>query len=532
MKDVERREYGDFQTPDELTDLICSFLSEHETQPFSIIEPTFGKGSFILSSLNYFDSVKKIVGVEIYEEYIWETKFKILAYFLDNAEKKKPEIILYQGDIFKFDLKVVFRKIAEPVLVLGNPPWVTNSELSTLNSENLPLKRNLKKLNGLEAITGKGNFDIGEYISLLMLENFSQLKGKMAFLIKNAVIKNLVHDLQKFGYTISDIGSYHINAKQFFNAAVDASLFTCNLGNKGEKIICEYFEGINTEKKINEFGWLDGKFISDIRAYKKNSKYDGISPFEWRQGVKHDSSKVFELIRKEGYFENGLGEKVDIEGELVYGLLKSSDLKDKIIDKTRKFVIITQHTIGESTHYIQDKYPRLYEYLMSHKKIIDNRKSSIYKNKPPFSIFGIGEYSFKPYKIAISGLYKKPFFALLLPDNNKPIMLDDTCYFLGFDDLETALFTWCILTDEVTFELLNSIAFLEAKRPYTKEILMRIAINKIAQDETFDEITEKINSLNFERGQELSYSSWEQYLSLFKKNEKKNDQLFLFESSG
>jgi len=38
-----------------------------------------------------------------------------------------------------------------------NPPWVTNSQLSALNSNNLPAKSNFKQAKGIDAITGKQN---------------------------------------------------------------------------------------------------------------------------------------------------------------------------------------------------------------------------------------------------------------------------------------------------------------------------------------------------------------------------------------
>ena len=46
----DRREYGDFQTPNELTDQVCSFLVKNQIIPQVVIEPTFGKGSFIFSA--------------------------------------------------------------------------------------------------------------------------------------------------------------------------------------------------------------------------------------------------------------------------------------------------------------------------------------------------------------------------------------------------------------------------------------------------------------------------------------------------
>ena len=163
-----------------------------------------------------------------------------------------------------------------------------------------------------------------------------------------------------------------------------------------------------------------------------------------------------------------------------------------------------------------------YEYLLN------NRKSSIYKNKPKFSIFGIGDYSFKRYKIAISGLYKIPRFSLIFPEKDKCLMLDDTCYFLSFDNIDIALFTWCILTDKHVFDLLKSISFLDAKRPYTKEILMRISIDKLANEKSFDEIHEKIINLKIDISTNLNYDSWEKYLTSFEKFKTLNMQTSLF----
>ena len=62
--------------------------------------------------------------------------------------------------------------------------------------------------------------------------------------------------------------------------------------------------------------------------------------------------------------------------------------------------------------------------------MLDGRGSSIYRSCPPFSIFGIGEYSFAPWKVAISGFYKRLSFVAVAPLDGKPAMLDDTCYFL------------------------------------------------------------------------------------------------------
>jgi hypothetical protein len=187
-----------------------------------------------------------------------------------------------------------------------------------------------------------------------------------------------------------------------------------------------------------------------------------------------------ELECSNGVFMNGKNDILDLEDYYIFPLLKSSDLNKKFINSTRKFVILTQKFVGQETKTIKIKAPNTYKYLTENIDKFRARKSSIYKNKPDFSIFGIGDYTFKPYKVAISGLYKKYYFSFIFPSGNKPIVLDDTCYFLGFDDQNTAVFTQFLLNCEENIEFLKSITFLDSKRTFTKDVLQRIDIFQLS----------------------------------------------------
>jgi hypothetical protein len=49
-----------------------------------------------------------------------------------------------------------------------------------------------------------------------------------------------------------------------------------------------------------------------------------------------------ELERINGGFRNAIGEEFELEEDLVFGILKSSDLKSDSIDTPRKYTIVTQ----------------------------------------------------------------------------------------------------------------------------------------------------------------------------------------------
>jgi archaellin len=385
--------------------------------------------------------------------------------------------------------------------------------LSVLKSKNVPQKTNFKNHTGIDAITGKGNFDIGEYITLLLLDTFSEQNGYLAFLVKNTVIRNIVNEQIKSKRQIGKFKKYIINAKEEFNVSVDASLLICKLNILPEILCTEY--NFYTKKQKNKFGWINNKFVANVTNYETTKNIDGKSPFVWRQGVKHDTSKVMELERKNEHFINKRNDEFELEDELVYGILKSSDLKGNTINKTRKFTIITQKKIGQETSYIKHKYPKTYRYLSQNIKFFTQRKSSIYKGKPQFSIFGIGDYSFKPYKVAISGMYKDTKFSLVTPNENKAIMLDDTCYFIGFEHIEYAIITQFLLNKQTTQDFIKSISFDDSKRKITKELLMRIDLYNIAITLNYQEIEELKKS--------ISSKTWQSYLIRIKHKEKPKD---------
>jgi len=511
-EEPDRAEYGDFQTNKDLADKIAKHLSKRSISPEIIIEPTCGKGNFIIASLKNFKAVKKVFGIEIYKPYVWETKFSILDFFLSNPDIHKPEITITHCSVFDFDFKNISKQFPnEKLLIIGNPPWVTNSKLGSLNSSNLPQKSNFKNQNGLDAMTGKGNFDIAEYITLMLLDSFQSHNGYLALLVKNSVIKNIVFDQKNKKYRVGEVEKYCIESKKEFNVSVEAAMLYCQL-NLTPSYECNEFDFYTLKKKIS-FGWLYSKFVSNIPDYNETKEIDGVCPFEWRQGIKHDCASIMELERANGHFVNNQSDEVKVEEDLVYGFLKSSDLKNTVIKNTRKYTIVTQTKVGQETSYIQHLYPETYSYLKKNISKFQARKSSIYNGKPSFSIFGIGDYSFKPFKVAISGLYKTYHFTLVLPQNNKPVMLDDTCYFIGFDRIEYAVYSIILLNSKATEAFLKSITFFDAKRVFTKDLLMRIDLLNLAMIISGKEIEEQIVFLNEKYCLDVNLSQWDSFIN-------------------
>jgi len=372
-KTAHKTEFGDWQTPADLAKRICSLVAKR-IKPRLVFEPNCGKGAFLRACIETFPDTPRFIGLEINADYVRTSQ----AINHDVLE-------VVHSNFFDLDWTNYLEYASVPVLVIGNPPWVTNAELMRLKSENFP----------------------------------------------SAVYSSLDSTASKY-----------------------------TLGMRNRRLVS------NTEI-IDRYAGLVA---------------NGRSNFVWRSGIKHDCSKIMELrIQHDGKIINGFGQTVDIEDELLFPMLKSSDLANGKIESIRRMMLVPQQYIGSDTSYIASLCPKTWRYLQEHADRFGKRGSSIYRNQPQFSIFGVGEYSFKPWKVAISGLYKMLNFRVIGPYHEKPVVFDDTCYFLACKSKDEATLIKELMQSQVCSEILNACIFWDSKRPITRDVLSVINIPAIAR---------------------------------------------------
>jgi hypothetical protein len=262
-----------------------------------------------------------------------------------------------------------------------------------------------------------------------------------------------------------------IDAKKSFNAAVDACLLVMNLDEgksctNHEYIVYETME----EAHGHRVGYRNGITVADLDAYDESAFLVGESPQKWRSGIKHDAAQVMELTRSEFGLKNGLGQLVDIEETYIYPLLKGSDIGSEK-EWRKRYILVTQHFVGERTDSIRELAPKTWNYLVKNKEALNGRASSIYQKNPLFAIFGVGDYAFRPWRIAICSLYKKLKFRIVGPIEGRPVMFDDTVYYLSFDSQSEAEITLEQLNSTSSINLLSSLIFWDEKRPIKTSLL-------------------------------------------------------------
>jgi hypothetical protein len=465
---------GDWQTPSALADAVLARVASTISRaraPRTVVEPTCGKGAFLVAAARRFPRAR-LLGFDISAEYTE----------LANAAIGGARVT--KADFFGVDWKRVVAEVDGPLLVTGNPPWVTSAKLGAIGSGNLPAKRNARGLEGLDAITGKSNFDVSEWMIVRLLEALEHSDATLAMLCKSAVARRVIETVAERELEVAPVGLWRIDASAHFDASVSAVLFVAQTQRRARRVpratAWPVYGELDAASPEASLGVVDGVLVADAQRYARTRHLTGDSDPEWRSGVKHDCARVMELERGEdgaGWL-NGLGERVAIEDDLVHPLLKSSDVANDRAVPSRA-MIVPQRALGEDTKELRTKAPRAWKYLSRHRALLDARKSSIYERQPRFAIFGIGPYSFAPWKVAVSGLYKRSTFTVVGPHEGRPVVLDDTCYFLAFDTEARARRAARALRSGAAREFLEARIFWDAKRPITKAILQTLDLRAL-----------------------------------------------------
>jgi hypothetical protein len=471
---------GDFQTPPALVAAVLERLGPVGARWPRVLEPTCGRGHFLAGLLALDPPPREILGVEIQAGHLEAAR--IVA----RGAPASVRVGLTEASLFAIDLGRALGWEGEgPLLVVGNPPWVTNAALGVLESGNRPPRTNFKRARGLDAKTGASNFDIAEAVWVKLLAELADQEPTIALLCKHSVARNVLEHLARTGIAVARASVVRVDARAWFGASVEACLLCITLGPRADASSLALaripvFHALDARQPRSMMGFVRGRLVDDLDAYSPFACADGTCPLVWRQGLKHDAADAMELsIDPAGQLWNKRGEPADIEPGHVFPLLKGTDLSRPAPIVAGRAVIVTQRSIGDDTARLREQAPRLWSYLQARREAFARRKSSIYRGRPEFAMFGVGPYCFAPYKVAVSGLHPSPRFHAVGPTRigdaaPRPVMLDDTGYFLACHWPEQAALAAALLNGPEAIGLLGALAPAGAKRPVTKGLLQRI----------------------------------------------------------
>jgi hypothetical protein len=467
-------EFGDFQTPIELAADVCALIAGRGFKPGSVLEPSCGQGAFLRASIEQFPSAGQFLGIEVNASYLADAKQAV------NGLSRSANVSVRCGDFFNVDWNAEVGKLPEPILILGNPPWVTNSTLGRYDSLNVPTKSNAERLSGIDALTGKSNFDISEWMLRRNLQSLSGRAGMLAVLCKTAVARKVLLFCWNNDIRLRSSEIRRVDAKKHFDASVDACLLIIETDSCSDSRECADYASLTAREPLRTIGIRDKLLVADVGSYDRWLHLKTSPSKGWRSGIKHDCSRVFELRSRSGRYENGFGDIVELESEVVFPLLKSSDVAaDR---QPRRWILIPHSSMTDSPEKLRTQAPKAWQYLVAHDGHLSARRSSIYRNRSPYSIFGVGDYSFSHWKAAISGMYKKLDFVPISPIDNRPVLLDDTTYQFACESREDRDLLVGMINSEIATEFLSARVFWDSKRPITAALLNSLDLGLLAKE--------------------------------------------------
>lgn len=378
-------------------------------------------------------------------------------HFLE-ARRNLPLATLREANFFELDLERHFPLQGKP-LILANPPWVMADEIARGSFQNRPaLYQATTAPPGLERILGSANFDIAEAVFFRCYAAYQHLEPVFAFLLKQTTARRILRYLWRHQLPGSRFQAIPINAKSIFKAQVEACVLM--------------FEAVGHEHYAEAAGkkvaMVHGQMVEDYEAFLQYHHLLGPKRTLWRSGVKHDAKTVFvpsalPNIEEDRVFPHLSGR------QLFHGLAPSS-------------IILSQLRLGEPPTTLKS-LPKTWDYFMEHLAVLQKRKSRVFRGSHPFPIFGVGDYTFKPWKVAVASLYSKFRPKLVGPVDGKPVIFDDTIYFVAFDEEgEAKRFLSQAQRPEVA-ALLASLVPCGSKRSFTAQVLNRVQLEALGEAE-------------------------------------------------
>lgn len=381
----ERLQEGIFFTrPGLVEEIVCHF---DYTDIKHVLDSAAGSGNFLIPLAKANPQIE-FYGIERNPAIYKETLGKV---------KNIGNIHYFQGDCLLEEFP-----IPPCDLYLGNPPFVNHSDLLPEYREQIqPLwYRYLDIPRDFSLLLGKSRADIAQLIFQVTVERYLKPQGQIGVVLPDSLLwgKSAAMGFQKSrGFSILKL--VEIPEDNAFEGTRRSSFYV--IGRKGEKtsypIYYQNREGEEGRVELRQGHW------------QLSQKEQKTWPDEWfgfyraRQGINTlGANRVF-------FFQ----EKPDLEEELIFPLLTSSDINPWEASPKKWCLLPYRKGRLIPAEILEKKYPRAWKYLHSCRDFLRARKSR-FAQKNWYGLFGIGPYTFAPYRVTWRALGAKKMQAAVV----------------------------------------------------------------------------------------------------------------------
>jgi methylase of polypeptide subunit release factors len=475
-----RHALGEYYTPDWLAESVIrqTLGTEGLGDPQRrVLDPACGSGTFLVKLIAFIREraarekwsarevlpliLRNVVGIDINPLAVMAARANYLFAVSDLRDQydDDPEIPVYHADSI-----LAPECVAAPFdFVVGNPPWVNWERLpGTYRRATSPLWERYglfpKVEQGMRTILGGAKYDLSMLMTYVALDRYLASRGRLGFVLTQSAFKTgagrgfrrfVLPDGTPFApLVVEDL----VELDLFSGAAARAAVAVFEKGQRVEypvlyRVWKKHSPAVVTRalaQPVNErditSSWISASetVLDVLRLMAGPSAYVG------RKGVTASAQGVFWFEVLETQTENtvrvtnvtGTGKisvapvRTVIEDALLYPLLRGRDVS-RWRAEPRLHILLT-HEPGHRLRAIPEnemsaRFPQAWRHLEAHRDLL--RKTGIvrrfFKSTDPFySMFNIGDYTFRPNKVLIREIAGELTAAVVGPTRGRPIIPD------------------------------------------------------------------------------------------------------------
>lgn len=553
-----RHDLGEYFTPGWLARATIE-MSGYQGEADSVLfDPGCGSGAFLLAVAEMKcqatgqatptlldDVLHNVIGCDINPLSVLSARLNLLWWLAEHFEMPLFECdlpIVHYDTVFATPLGNTPSDALPKYLpkgcdyLVGNPPWINWNALpqtyrQKLERELLP-HYILFDFQGQEAQLGHSNDDYLVTFSLVTMDRYLRSGGLCSFIVKQPLLTNVSgktfrrFTIRRLRETIPLHVHKVADLRQVnpFGIANETAIIVLQ---KGERTVypVPYEIWTRSHHQIEvEMAQAQPVSESDTTSpwvvltpeLAQTRFMEGYCPYEIRHGLKHDVADVL-MVQIVEQSDGKLviapagrpSERYEIEPDALFPFVQPRHLTAWTV-KGHTYAIIPQRKAGENNEReLRQTLPLTYTYLKRFEPLFAARRSRIFSGTPFYGLFGLGDYTWAPYKVCWCGLGFQPEFAVAEPIadvfiGTKSVVPDGTVYFIPTSDRTEAHFLCAILNAEIVRAFLSARSS-KSKRGLPKKLMQRLRLPVFRRE---DERHLRLAEVSITLHQETDRQTW------------------------
>jgi len=522
-----RHDLGEFFTPDWLADKTIALGGFNGEMDKIVFDPGCGSGSFLLAA-----AAKKleqqapapvvlnsIIGCDLNPLSVLSARLNFLLLLSKHFQLPLPEVelpIFHYDSVFQTPLGNTAPASLQKCLVngcdylIGNPPWISWNCLPPVYRKRLEnellTQYVLFDFHGQAARLGHSNDDYLSTFTLVTIDRYLKQNGICSFIIKQPLLTNVAgKTFRRFEIRRSN---GEIMPLRVLKAADLRALDPFGIGNETAILVLEkgalttypvaydiwsqpngHIETKAERAQPSELAEASSAWIVISNEWRSTKFMEGLNPYEIRHGLKHDAAEVLIVRCIEKKHDRLRIQRMaadettyEIEADWIYPFLQPRHLKKWGRDGNFYFLMPQRKAGEDNEKELIEQFPLTHAFLKHFAQQFAARRSKVFLDKPFYGLFGLGSYTWAPYKVCWVGLGFQPRFAVVEEVNNprlgqKTVVPDGTIYFMPFQHRDEAHFVCALLNSELVCKFLSARSG-KSKRGLSKKIVEQLALPK------------------------------------------------------